>query len=276
MRPALVLIAAAIALFLFVKGAPYLLVRAEALATSIVFSQAWDHARGGLDALDPSVAPVAAVAGAGQRKPAVGVPRASAATSDWRLTAAQPVARLSAPRLGSDAVIVSSKRPATGGVMDFLLDAPALSSLQGLIPPPDAVRAADGGAPLRIDAQGSGLPGGGSPGSGARSAAATGTIHAHGVTDTVIVDSAGRSLRFLPYLRPGDELDLEGVDGHVYRYKVTGSRVALSLRADELENPDLVDGRPELTLVAPYPLNDLTPSAFRYVVRADFVDLADR
>ena len=52
--------------------------------------------------------------------------------------------------------------------------------------------------------------------------------------------------------------------------------MALSLKPDELVNPDLIDGRPELTLVAPYPLNDLTPSAFRYVVRADLVDLAQR
>ena len=273
MRPALVLIAAAIALFLFVKGAPYLLVRAEALATSIVFSQAWDHARGGLDALDPTVAPVAAVAGAGPRKQAVGMTRAEAAEppdepSDWRLTAARPVARLSAPRLHSDAVIVSSERPSSSGMVDFLLVAPSLSSHHDLIPPPDAVTAADGGAPRRVGGPGSGA--------GPTSVAAAGTIHAHGVTDTVIVDAAGRSLRFLPDLRPGDDLELEGVDGHVYRYRVTGSRVALSLQADELENPDLVDGRPELTLVAPYPLNDLTPSAFRYVVRADFVDLADR
>ncbi|MEQ8344393.1 MAG: hypothetical protein RIB84_20865 [Sneathiellaceae bacterium] len=271
MRPALVLIAAAIALFLFVKGAPYLLVRAEALATSIVFSQAWDHARGGLDALGPAVAPVTAVAGAGQRKPAVGMPEAAASEppperSDWRLTAARPVARLTAPRLRSDAVIVSSERRGNRGMMDFLLVAPSLSSHRDLIPPPDAVKAADGGASRRV----------GAAGSGASGVAAAGSIHAHGVTDTVIVDSAGRSLRFLPDLRPGDELELEGVDGQIYRYRVSGSRVALSLQADELENPDLVDGHPELTLVAPYPLNDLTPSAFRYVVRADFVDLGDR
>ena len=273
MRPALVLFAAAIALFLLVKGVPYVIVRAESLATSIVFSQAWDHARGGMGALGPRGSRPAAAAELPE------TPEDGSAADGWQLTSARPVARLSAPRLGSTAVIVGEERPGPGGIVDFLLVAPSVSFHQELVPPPDAVTSADGGAPERLMA-GSDAAAGANPLADGAAAAIHASMHppmySRGVSDTVIIDKAGRSLRFLPDLRPGDELELEGVDGQVYVYKVTGSRVALSLKADDLVNPDLIDGRPELTLVAPYPLNDLTPSAFRYVVRADLVDLAQR
>lgn len=253
MRPALVIVAAAIALFLLVKGAPYLLVRAEGLATSIVFSHAWDRARGGsFDDLADSMREQQAEGGA------------------WHLTAARPVARLSVPRLDSDAVIVEPDRRRQPGFADFLLVAPSLTRHGGQIPPPDAVRGSDGGPASRV------MPRNAASSEDMAAAAATGTVHAHGVEDAVIVDTAGRSLRFLPDLQPGDTLRLEGVDGRIYVYRVTGTRVALALNPGDKVNADLIEGRPELTLVAPYPLNDLSPSAFRYVVRADFVDLADR
>jgi len=240
MRPALVLIAAALALFLLVKGVPYLLVQAESLATSVVFSHAWDRARG-LDALPG--------------RDSSSDQAAAEAETPWRLTAARPVAKLSAPRLNRAAVIVDPDGQGRPGFADFLLMAPALSKPGAWIPSPDEVRAGTATLPL--------------PGT-------TGTVHAHGVNDKIIVDSAGRSLRFLPDLRPGDLLELESVDGRVYQYQVSGARVALSLQPDHMTNADLIKGLPELTLIAPYPLNDLSPSAFRYKVRANFVDFVER
>lgn len=239
MRPALVLIAAALALFLLVKGLPYLWVRAEALATGVVFAHAWDRTRGIL----PEHA-------------GNGDDAAAQAETPWRLTAARPVARLSAPRLDRAAVIVEERMQGPAGFADRLLVAPSLTRPGMRIPSPDEVRA--GAA------------------EGVTIGAVPGVPAAQAIEDKVIVDAAGRSLRFLPDLRPGDMLELESVDGKVYQYQVSGARVALSLKPDHLVNPDLIKDLPELTLVAPYPLNDLSPSAFRYKVRANFVDIVER